>query len=358
VSTRVHLDRLEIKTPRWAKVHAWLFERWCFVRVLTKKLSTRAALLFGVWGTVTLVLFTLSDHPHSSWVETGYTSLALLLGELPSGLPRQRLAQAMFFAAPLLGLAVVVETIVELGRILRDRSQNRLGWSRVMAMSMTKHVIVVGMGKVGYRTYCTLKRLGARLVVIDRSDDGEFMAELRASGVPVLIGDARRDALLEDAHVGAARAIVVATDNDMVNLEVALDARRKNPNIRVVMRMFDQNLADKVQRGFDITAALSTATLGAPTLAATALLSNVLSTTIIDNQLLLTVRTTVRRGDPWCGRRIAEVVEMHRVGILSTQRDEKGLQLFPPLSTEIAEDDVLVVQGPYQELVDLGVASA
>ncbi len=354
---RAHPDLIDVKVPRWFKLQSWLFEKWCFVRVLAQKLGTRAALLFGVWGAVTLMLFALSDHQHPSLVEAGYTSLALLLGELPSGLPRSKLAQLMFFTAPLVGLAVVVETIVELGRILRDREQNRLGWSRVMAMSMTKHVIVVGMGKVGYRTYSTLKRLGARLVVIDRSEDGEFMAELRASGVPVLIGDARRDALLEDAHVAAARAIVVATDNDMVNLEVALDARRKNPNIRVVMRMFDQNLADKVQQGFDIPAALSTATIGAPTLAATALLSNVLSTTIIDNQLLLTVRYTVRRGDPWCGRRITEVVEMHRVGILSTQRDQKGLRLFPPLSTEILENDVLVVQGPYQELVDLGVAS-
>ncbi|NJL18652.1 MAG: hypothetical protein HC938_17335 [Nitrospira sp.] len=40
--------------------------------------------------------------------------------------------------------------------------------------------------------------------------------------------------------------IVIATNDDMANLEVALDARRLNPKIRVLMRLYDQQIAAKI----------------------------------------------------------------------------------------------------------------
>lgn len=71
-----------------------------------------------------------------------------------------------------------------------------------------------------------------------------------------------------------ARAIIIATNDDMANLEVALDARRMNPKIRVIMRLFDQRMADKFKEAALIDEAFSPAALAAPILAEMALRSD------------------------------------------------------------------------------------
>src|SRR4029079_5849520 len=80
-------------------------------------------------------------------------------------------------------------------------------------------------------------------------------------------GDARRDELLVEAGVERARAVVCATNDDLANLEVALDSKRMNPNIRVVLRMFDQGLANKVGGALDLDQTFSASALVAPIIA-------------------------------------------------------------------------------------------
>jgi Trk K+ transport system NAD-binding subunit len=262
----------------------------------------------------------------------------------------------MYFLLPVIGLGVVLEGIVGIAAVVRDRSMNERAWSVVMAESLSNHVILIGLGKVGYRTYLTLHRLGIPVVVIDFDEKSSFLADARRDGTPIIIGDARREALLDEAGIGRARAIVIATDNDLANLEVALDARQKRPNIRVVMRMFDQNMADKVHAGFDIRAALSTAALAAPTFAAAAVVENVIATTVLEEHLLVTVRTRITRDDPWCKRTLAELAGKHRMCVIGHARSGDALSLFPPASTTLMPDDLLVVQGLYDELLELTLA--
>jgi Trk K+ transport system NAD-binding subunit len=239
---------------------------------------------------------------------------------------------------------------------VRDRRTNERTWSIVMAESLSDHVILVGLGRVGYRTYLTLHRLGIPVVAIDSDEKAEFLTEVRRDGAPIIIGDARREILLDDAGIQRARAVVVATNNDLVNLEVALDARQKRPDIRVVMRMFDQTMADKVHAGFDIRAVLSTAALAAPTFAAAAVVGNVIATTVLDDELLVTVRLRVNRDDPWCQRSISDITRHQRFAILGHRRGSDKMTLFPDPTVTLLPDDELIVQGLYDELLKLALA--
>src|SRR5437868_5061086 len=99
---------------------------------------------------------------------------------------------------------------------------------------------------------------------------GQPISWSRAAGVPVLIEDVRTARALEQANIKVARAIVCATDDDLANLNIALDARRMNPRIRVVMRLFDDDLVAKTKEAFQVEA-FSTSALAAPALAAAAL---------------------------------------------------------------------------------------
>ena len=82
--------------------------------------------------------------------------------------------------------------------------------------------------------------------------------------------DAQVPGALGRCNVERASAVVCATDDDLVNLNVALDARRVKPSIRVVIRVFDEDLARKVREGFGAEA-LSASGLAAPALAIAAL---------------------------------------------------------------------------------------
>src|SRR5690606_14406489 len=106
--------------------------------------------------------------------------------------------------------------------MIRDRKRNEREWCRAMCEALRDHVILVGLGRLGFRTYTLLRRLGVPVVVIERDASNQFLEDVRRDGTPLLIGDARREILLNDANARRARSIILATTDDLANLECAL----------------------------------------------------------------------------------------------------------------------------------------
>src|SRR5579871_1112921 len=131
-------------------------------------------------------------------------------------------------------------------------------------------VIVVGIGTVGYRTVEELVRLKAPVVAVEKAEDGEYMS-LARSKAHVVIGHGRESDTLIRAGVKRAKAIVVLTPTDAVNLGVGLTAKELNPDIRVVLSIMDADFAAKVNSISEIDEALSSPVLAAPTFVGAAL---------------------------------------------------------------------------------------
>jgi voltage-gated potassium channel len=112
---------------------------------------------------------------------------------------------------------------------------------------MQGHFIVCGMGHVGYRIVDLLGRLGETVTVITQSARAEWLRAAQARGVQVHIGDAHDERLLIDVGIHEAQAVLTVTNQDLVNIEIALDAKRLHPNIPVVVRVFEQNLARQLE---------------------------------------------------------------------------------------------------------------
>jgi Trk K+ transport system NAD-binding subunit len=127
------------------------------------------------------------------------------------------------------------------------------------------------MGNVGWRIVQLLRRLGEDVVVVTRETRAEWLHAAQADGISVVQGDARDEALLEQAGIGLAQALIAATDHDPTNIEIALDAKRARPGLPVVVRLFDQHLARQMESGFDLRRALAVSGLAAPSFAAAAL---------------------------------------------------------------------------------------
>jgi len=207
---------------------------------------------------------------------------------------------------------------------------------------MRNHVVVLGLGNVGYRTMLHLLEAGVEVAVVESRTGGRFVAIARRQGVPVLIADAHFMDSLRALSVQHARAVVAATDDDLANLEAALAARELNPNVRVVTRLFDPELAERVQQQLHLTTCQSMSALATPAFVAAALGDSVLSIIERGRLLWLLAEATVQPGSAADGAEVRELEADADLRVLAV-RDETGEHWRPVYPERLrAGDDVLV----------------
>jgi Trk K+ transport system NAD-binding subunit len=206
-----------------------------------------------------------------------YAMYTQLFFEPTAPFPETPLARVLFAVTPLAGAFLLAEGLLKVGASLFDLDARREVWMSIVSRQMREHVVVCGLDHLGYRVVQELSGLGEDIVAIEQSDADSLAEDVRALGIPVHIGDARRDEVLRQAGIEHARAVVCATGSDLTNLEIALDARKLNPRVRVVLRMFEQRLAGKVGAALDVDETFSTSALAAPLIALQATHSGVLS---------------------------------------------------------------------------------
>lgn len=98
------------------------------------------------------------------------------------------------------------------------------------------HVIVIGMGQVGLRLCTYLRDRGVPVVAVELEPAASAIRFARSSGIPVVLGHGEDRRLLERLFVRNARAVVAATADDLVNIEIAITVGAVDPAIPVVMR--------------------------------------------------------------------------------------------------------------------------
>ena len=120
-------------------------------------------------------------------------------------------------------------------------------------------VLVIGAGKVGIAAAQSLKRKGVRVHALDRHERAlEPMGELGASIFP---GDAADRRLLERAGIHDVSSVLLTTNDDAMNIYLAVYCRRLNPSLRIVSRVTHERNVEAIHRaGADFV--LSYTTLG------------------------------------------------------------------------------------------------
>jgi Trk K+ transport system NAD-binding subunit len=188
---------------------------------------------------------------------------------------------------------------------------------------MRDHVVVLGLGNVGYRTVLHLLDAGVEVAAAHRMAAGRFVAIARRRGVPVLIADAHTLDSLRALSVQHARAVVAATDDDLANLEAALASRELNPSARVITRLYDQELADRAQRQLHITACQSVSALATPAFVAASLGEGVLGTIERDRQLWLLAEAHVHPGSRAAGMTLDVLEASREIRVLAVRDDQR-----------------------------------
>jgi Trk K+ transport system NAD-binding subunit len=171
------------------------------------------------------------------------------------------------------------------------------------------HVIVCGLGNVGFRVAEELIRQGERVVAIERRRDNPFISTARRLGVAVIVADAGVPEVLRQAHAAQARALVVATDQELVNLEVALLARDVNPQQRVIVRLTDPHLAQTLRAAANVRLAMSIPELAAPAFVAAVFGERVRSLFQMEGAVIVVVDMVVQPNDPLAGLKLPDLAK-------------------------------------------------
>jgi Trk K+ transport system NAD-binding subunit len=170
------------------------------------------------------------------------------------------------------------------------------------------HVIVAGGGDVGTRVSGGLHDLGFDVVLIDNDAKARGVAFARNLGMPVVIGEAPSERTLRRAGLDSAIALVSATSNDIVNLETALQARAlRGEDLRIVLRLFDDDLAQRVSETLGNVVSRSVSYLAAPAFAVAMLEHQVLRTIPVGRHVLLIADIRVALGAAIVGRPLSEL---------------------------------------------------
>jgi Trk K+ transport system NAD-binding subunit len=319
---------------------------WLYAVALLREFRRTLVILLGllVLGTVLFAITPSSavGGGRPSLVQSLYAAWIALTGE-PFETPDVWWIAAVQGLYPLFGFLVVGEGLVRFAFLMVSRRRGEKEWMKVKASTYRDHVVLCGVGHLGYRVLQQLVARNESVVVLEKNADAQFLDAVRQTGAPLLLRDARHDEALVDAGVPHARAIIVATDDDLANMEVAIDARRLNPRIKIVMRIFDQTLASKVKDAFKLDYAFSSSALAAPAVAAMAIDCKVLSAFELAGVPHVVAEVPIDDGSDLAGRSIVEIETEHRVRVLSRRRVNGGAETPPPSGVKTLPGDVLAI---------------
>lgn len=217
-----------------------------------------------------------------------------------------------------------------------------------VASTMNKHIVLVGLGHLGYRVAQKLYEMGENVAVIELKTDLHTTIAARDMGIPVIQADARLPGALEGANIKEARTIILAAQNDAMNLQIALRARSLNPSIQVVIRIFDEDFAHSLQEQFGFTA-LSATEMAAPVFAAAAAGADVTNPISIEGQQLSLARLTIPTSSDLADKTVGFVEDNYHLNIILLRHDHQS-EMHPTDTRALHAGDTLAVLGGPEQL--------
>ncbi len=215
---------------------------------------------------------------------------------------------------------------------------------------MNDFILLCGLGKVGFSILELLRSLGERVVVVTTQLQPDWARRAETMADKLILGDARLEHVLIDAGIDRARAVIIVTNDDLVNLEIALDAQRLAPGIAVVVRLYDQELAKRVQRDIQVRAVLNAAALSAPAFVAAALGDEILRAFDVEDNFINILSLRAQDEASGLGQTLHSLATRLNVIPLAISRGDAGHQTVPSLDEVLEPGDEVIVAASKQTL--------
>ncbi len=247
----------------------------------------------------------------------------------------------------LYNLGVILEGLTE-GHLRQHLERRRMDRQ---IEALRDHVIVCGYGRVGRAAREQLLSSGLEVVVVDIDP-----ARLAGIDGPYLVGDVTDDAVLREAGVERARALVAALETDADTVYVTLSARALRSDLVIVARARTTASAGKLVMA-GATHAVNPQRIGGRRLAVFALQPDVaefLDVVMHEENLDFRIQQVpVEPGSALDGRPLRDLdLRGHTGALVLAVRQEPGLPLepHPAPDTVVPSGAVLIALGTAEEL--------
>jgi len=220
-----------------------------------------------------------------------------------------------------------------------------------VASTLENHIVLIGLGHLGYRIVEKLNEMGKDVAVIELNPAVDAFKAVQKMGVPVIQEDAARSVALEAANIKEAHTIILASQKDAMNLQIALKARDMNPDIVVVIRIFDEDFAHALQDQFGFIA-LSATEMAAPVFAAAAAGADVTNPISIEGQQLSLARMTIRASSVLADKTVGYVEDTYRTTVILLRHNDHS-EMHPSNTSALHAGDTIAVFGGPEQLTQL-----
>ena len=119
-------------------------------------------------------------------------------------------------------------------RLQPDTSEGAASDAETRSREFANHVIVVGYGFTGANLARMLKATHVPHCVVEMNPG--MVDDARRAGAPVVVGDATRMAILERAGIDAARALVVAVNDNQATQRIVAQVSARRPELYLLAR--------------------------------------------------------------------------------------------------------------------------
>ncbi|WP_345619677.1 NAD-binding protein [Streptomyces ziwulingensis] len=192
------------------------------------------------------------------------------------------------------------------------------------------HVVLLGLGKIGTRVLTRLRELHIPVVCVESDPEARGMATARRLRVPVVLGDVTQEGVLEAAKIHRAHALLALTSVDTTNLEAVLYGRSVRADLRVVLRLYDDDFATAVYRTLRaahptaLTRSRSVTHLAAPAFAGAMMGRQILGAIPVERRVLLFAAVRVAGHPQLEGRTVGEAFRAGAWRVLALDTGASG----------------------------------
>ncbi|MFD3499907.1 NAD-binding protein [Streptomyces sp. NPDC058678] len=310
-----------------------------FASLFSRRLRWSLAGLVGcvVALAVALTLVT-GDHPLHATYLTLLDLFAINDPALGASTGRQIL-QLFSGLVGLLLLPVLLAAVLEALGTFRSASA-----LRKPPRGLGGHVVLLGLGKIGTRVLTRLRELHIPVVCVESDPDARGLATARRLRVPVVLGDVTQEGVLEAAKIHRANALLAVTSADTTNLEAVLYARSVRPDLRVVLRLYDDDFATAVYRTLRAahpgasTRSRSVSHLAAPAFAGAMMGRQILGAIPVERRVLLFAAVEVGGHPQLEGKTVGEAFRAGAWRVLALDTAASGGGREEPATEEAYED--------------------
>jgi len=289
--------------------------------------------------------------PVQSAGEAIYIVLSAAFLQVVGDFPTHPYLQAFHFIMPLVGVIILAQGLADFGSLLFNRRSRSKEWEMAVASTLENHIVLVGLGHLGYRIVEKLNEMGKDVAVIELNPAVDAFKAVQEMGVPVIQEDAARSAALEAANIKDAHTIILASQKDAMNLQIALKARDMNPDIQVVIRIFDEDFAHALQDQFGFIA-LSATEMAAPVFAAAAAGTDVTNPISIEGQQLSLARITIGESSTLANKTVGYVEDTYRITVILLRHNDHS-EMHPKSESLLHAGATIAVFGGPEQLSHL-----